>query len=155
MIIKLKKITTLDGRETAPLLIKENVFQDINGNSLKFFDAVVGGKSVGTPGTPALLEMAYKKWGKTKWSFLFNDAINLSNNGFIVSNKLSSSIKKSKKSLSKFFKTKSYFLPHGIPLKSGDIHFNKNYANTLKAFKKNGSKVFYNGYILRMILCQR
>ena len=48
------------------------------------------------------------------------------------------SIKKSKKSLSKFLKTKSYFLPNGIPLKSGDIHFNKNYANTLKAFKKNG-----------------
>ena len=144
---KTKKITTLDGRETAPLLIKENVFQDIDGNSLKFFDAVIGGKSVGTPGTPALLEMAYKKWGKTKWSLLFDDAINLSNNGFIVSNKLSSSIKKSKKSLSKFLKTKSYFLPNGIPLKSGNIHFNKNYANTLKAFEKNGSKVFYNGYI--------
>ena len=91
---KTKKVTTLDGRETAPLLINENVFQDINGNSLKFFDAVVGGKSVGTPGTPALLEMAYKKWGKTKWSLLFDDAINLSNNGFVISNKLSSSIKK-------------------------------------------------------------
>ena len=38
--------------------------------------------------------MAYKKWGKTKWSLLFDDAINLSNNGFVISNKLSSSIKK-------------------------------------------------------------
>ena len=149
---KTKKVTTLDGRETAPLLINENVFQDINGNSLKFFDAVVGGKSVGTPGTPALLEMAYKKWGKTKWSLLFDDAINLSNNGFVISNKLSSSIKKSRKSLSKFLKTKSYFLPNDKPLESGNIHFNKNYANTLKAFEKNGSKVFYNGYIANDIV---
>ena len=149
---KTKKVTTLDGRETAPLLINENVFQDINGNSLKFFDAVVGGKSVGTPGTPALLEMAYKKWGKTKWSLLFDDAINLSNNGFVISNKLSSSIKKSSKSLSKFLKTKSYFLPNGMPLETGNIHFNKNYANTLKAFEKNGSKVFYNGYIANDIV---
>ena len=62
---KTKEIITLDGRETAPLLIKENIFQDTNGNPLKFFDAVVGGKSVGTPGTPALLEEAYKRWGKT------------------------------------------------------------------------------------------
>ena len=149
---KTKKVTTLDGRETAPLLIKENVFLDIKGNSLKFFDAVVGGKSVGTPGTPALLEEAYKKWGKTNWSLLFNEAINLSNDGFVISNKLSSSIKNNKKSLSKFMKTKSYFLPKGIPLKSGDIHFNKNYANTLKAFEKNGSKVFYHGYIANDIV---
>ena len=33
---KTKKIITLDGRETAPLLIKENIFQDTNGNPLKF-----------------------------------------------------------------------------------------------------------------------
>ena len=66
-----KEVITLDGRETAPLLVKEDLFQDSNGNPLKFFDAVVGGKSVGTPGTPALLEEAYKRWGKTKWSFTF------------------------------------------------------------------------------------
>ena len=114
---KTKEIITLDGRETAPLLIKENIFQDTNGNPLKFFDAVVGGKSVGTPGTPALLEEAYKRWGKTEWSLLFKDAINLSKNGFVISKKLSSSIERSKSSLSKFLNTKKYFVPNGIPLK--------------------------------------
>ena len=99
---KKKEVITLDGRETAPLLVKEDLFQDSKGNPLKFFDAVVGGKSVGTPGTPALLEEAYKRWGKTKWSLLFKDAINLSKNGFVISKKLSSSISRSKNSLSKF-----------------------------------------------------
>ena len=149
---KTKKIITLDGRETAPLLIKENIFQDTNGNPLKFFDAVVGGKSVGTPGTPALLEEAYKRWGKTDWSLLFEDAINLSKNGFVISKKLSSSIERSKSSLSKFLNTKTYFLPNGIPLKSGNIHYNKNYADTLKAFAKDGSKVFYQGFIANDII---
>ena len=144
---KKKEIITLDGRETAPLLIKEDIFQDVEGNPLKFFDAVVGGKSVGTPGTPALLEEAYKRWGKTNWSLLFKDAINLSNNGFIISKKLSSSIKRSKDSLSKFKNTKVYFLPNNIPLKSGNIHLNKNYAETLKNFAREGSKVFYDGVI--------
>ena len=144
---KKKEVITLDGRETAPLLVKEDLFQDSNGNPLKFFDAVVGGKSVGTPGTPALLEEAYKRWGKTKWSLLFKDAINLSNNGFVISKKLSSSIKKSKSSLSKFLNTKTYFLPNDIPLKSGNIHYNKEYAETLKAFAKKGSKVFYQGFL--------
>ncbi|MDC3141326.1 gamma-glutamyltransferase [Alphaproteobacteria bacterium] len=149
---KTKKIITLDGRETAPLLIKENIFQDTNGNPLKFFDAVVGGKSVGTPGTPALLEEAYKRWGKTDWPLLFEDAINLSKNGFVISKKLSSSIKRSKRSLSKFLNTKTYFLPNDKPLKSGNIHYNKNYADTLKAFAEEGSKVFYKGFIANDIV---
>ena len=144
---KKKEIITLDGRETAPLLVKEDLFQDSNGNPLRFFDAVVGGKSVGTPGTPALLEEAYKRWGKTKWSLLFKDAINLSKNGFVISKKLSSSITRNKNSLSKFKNTKKYFLPNNIPLRAGSTHINKNYADTLKAFANKGAKVFYNGEI--------
>ena len=149
---KKKEIITLDGRETAPLLVKEDLFQDSNGNPLRFFDAVVGGKSVGTPGTPALLEEAYKRWGKTKWSLLFKDAINLSKNGFVISKKLSSSITRNKNSLSKFKNTKKYFLPNNVPLRAGSIHINKNYANTLKAFENTGAKVFYNGEISNDII---
>ena len=147
-----KEVITLDGRETAPLLVKEDLFQDSKGNPLKFFDAVVGGKSVGTPGTPALLEEAYKRWGKTKWSLLFKDAINLSKNGFVISKKLSSSITRSKNSLSKFKNTKKYFLPNNVPLRAGSIHINKNYADTLLAFANSGAKVFYNGEISNDII---
>ena len=149
---KKKEVITLDGRETAPLLVKEDLFQDSNGNPLKFFDAVVGGKSVGTPGTPALLEEAYKRWGKTKWSLLFKDAIYLSKNGFVISKKLSSSITRSKNSLSKFTNTKKYFLPNNVPLRAGSIHINKNYADTLKAFENTGADVFYNGEISNDII---
>ena len=39
-------ITTLDGRETAPLAATPTLFQDETGEPLKFFDAVVGGRSV-------------------------------------------------------------------------------------------------------------
>ena len=141
------KITTLDGRETAPLNVDEKMFQDPNGKAIKFFDAVVGGKSVGTPGTPALLENAHKKWGKIKWSILFEDAIELADKGFVVSKKLSSSIQKNQKSLSKFKRTKNYFLPNNEPLKAGIILKNKNYAKTLKELAKNGSKPFYQGSI--------
>ena len=46
------ELTTLDGRETAPLAATPRLFQDASGAPLGFFDAVVGGRSVGTPGTP-------------------------------------------------------------------------------------------------------
>ena len=45
-------------------------------------------------------------------------------------------VQKSKKSLSKFLKTREYFLPKNNPIKSGDILLNKNYAETLRAFSK-------------------
>ena len=99
-----------------------------------------------------MLEEAYKRWGKTKWYLLFKDAINLSKNGFVISKKLSSSISRSKNSLSKFENTKKYFLPNNVPLREGSIHINKNYADTLKAFENTGAKVFYNGEISNDII---
>ncbi len=51
------------------------------------------------------------------------------------------------KILIKFFRTKNYFLPNEIAIKYGEILVNKNYEQTLKLFRKNGSKVFYKGVI--------
>ena len=82
---KTKKLTTLDGRETAPQKSKTTQFQNADGDPKKLFDAVIGGLSVGTPGTPALMKEAHNKWGQLDWSILFNDAIELAKNGFSVS----------------------------------------------------------------------
>ena len=142
-----KKMQTLDGRETAPINIKPNHFYDNNGKILKFYDAVEGGKSVGVPGVVALLEKAHKKWGKIKWSKLFLDAIELAENGFIISKKLSSSIKKNRLSLQKFTNTRNYFFSNGKGLKHGQKKKNINYAKTLKLLSKNGSTIFYSGSI--------
>ena len=142
-----KKILTLDGRETAPLNIKPDHFYDNNGKLLKFYDAVVGGKSVGVPGIVALLEKAHKKWGKITWNKLFKDAIKLAEDGFIVSKKLSSSIKRNHSSLQKFTNTRAYFFPKGKSLETGQRKKNINYAKTLKLLSKHGSDIFYFGSI--------
>ncbi|MEP3300840.1 MAG: gamma-glutamyltransferase, partial [Roseibium sp.] len=71
------ELTTLDGRETAPQEADPTYFQDAAGEPLKFWDAVVGGRSVGTPGTPKLMEAAHQRWGKLEWAPLFKDAIAL------------------------------------------------------------------------------
>lgn len=44
------EVTTLDGRETAPLAATPRRFQDAEGEPLKFFDAVVGGAPSGCRG---------------------------------------------------------------------------------------------------------
>ena len=50
------ELTTLDGRETAPLAVTPTLFQTEDGEPMGFWDAVIGGRSVGTPGTPMLME---------------------------------------------------------------------------------------------------
>jgi len=82
------ELTTLDGRETAPLAATPTMFQDENGERLSFFDAVVGGLSVGTPGTPKLMEDAHRRWGQSNWADLLTPAIDLAEAGFIVSPRL-------------------------------------------------------------------
>ena len=70
-------VTTLDGRETAPRAADPRLFQTPGGEPLGFWDAVVGGRSVGTPGTPRLLDEAHRRWGQANWQDLFDDAIRL------------------------------------------------------------------------------
>lgn len=141
------KITTLDGRETAPLAATPTLFQDANGQPLAFFDAVVGGRSVGTPGTPALLAEAHARWGRADWVGLFSEAIALAEGGFPVSPRLAGLIAEDAERLKLFRDTRDYFLPGGTPLAAGQTLRNPDYADTLRRLADEGVSVFYSGEI--------
>ena len=140
-------LTTLDGRETAPLAATPRYFQDENGEPLKFWDAVVGGRSVGTPGTPRLLEAAHARWGKLDWAPLFGDAIALADNGFTVSPRLASLVAGDADRLGRFDATRAYFFPGGSAIAAGDTLNNPDYAETLRAIAEGGADAFYSGAI--------
>ncbi|SFO43087.1 gamma-glutamyltranspeptidase / glutathione hydrolase [Roseovarius lutimaris] len=139
------KITTLDGRETAPLAATPRLFLDEAGQPLAFFDAVVGGRSVGTPGTPALMAEAHARWGRADWPGLFDEAITLAEDGFAVSPRLASLIAGDAMRLSQFEDTRDYFLPGGVPLGVGQILRNPEYAETLRLLATKGAPGFYTG----------
>ncbi|MCP5071732.1 MAG: gamma-glutamyltransferase [Rhodobacteraceae bacterium] len=147
-----RELTTLDGRETAPLTATPRLFQDTNGEPLKFFDAVVGGRSVGTPATPALMQAAHDRWGKSDWSTLFSRAKTLATEGFTVSSRMANSIAWDAERLQRFPDTAAYFVPNGTPLKAGDFLKNPAYAATLDALATNGSDVFYAGPLAQEIV---
>ena len=151
---KTGQITTLDGRETAPLAAGPRLFHDEAGEPLQFFHAVVGGRSVGVPGTPALLQAAHARWGRKEWAGLFSEAIALAQEGFEVSARLSSMVEADAKRLSVDPETRAYFLPMGFPLKEGQIVKNPAYANTLRALAGQGSGQFYTGKIARDIVAK-
>lgn len=140
-------VTTLDGRETAPLAADPTLFQTATGEPLGFFEAVVGGRSVGTPGTPALLETAHRKWGRTPWAVLFEDAIALAEDGFTVSPRLAASVAGDAERLARFGPTAAYFLPDGAPIAEGATLRNAAYAETLGRLAAAGADAFYTGPI--------
>jgi len=146
------ELTTLDGRETAPLLANDRLFQNYNGEPIKFWDAVIGGRSVGVPGMPALLELAHSKWGKVQWADLFKQATALAEHGFIVSDRLSGLLEHEHTRMSSSTKAKSYFFPKGQPLAQGELLINRDYAALMRQLADNGSDIFYFGPIADAIV---
>ncbi|WP_191600883.1 gamma-glutamyltransferase [Marinomonas algicola] len=145
---KAKKVTTFDGRETAPMEATPELFQDENGHPLKFYDAVVGGRSVGTPGTVKLMGDLHEKYGRLSWHHLLQPAMETAKNGFSVSARLSSSIESSKSRLSRYPDTQAYFFDaEGNALKEGYLLKNRAYAETLATLATQGANAFYTGYI--------
>jgi len=146
------QVTTLDGRETAPLAATPRLFQDATGEPLKFFEAVVGGRSVGTPGTPALMAQAHLRWGRSDWSGLLDPAIRLAEEGFAVSPRLATLVAGDAERLAVHPDTAAYFLPGGVPLAEGDTLRNPAYADTLRLFAQLGTDGFYTGPVAESIV---
>ncbi|ABD55554.1 gamma-glutamyltransferase [Jannaschia sp. CCS1] len=146
------ELTTLDGRETAPLAATPRLFQTEDREPMGFWDAVVGGLSVGTPGTPALMEDAHRRWGRANWGDLLDPAIALADDGFQVSPRMAGSIANDAERLSTFPATAAYFLPGGTPLAEGSTLMNPAYAATLRAMQTQGADAIYEGAIAEGII---
>lgn len=141
-----KRLTTFDGRETAPRAATPTLFQDAKGEPLTFMGAVVGGRSVGTPGTPRLLETVHRRYGRLAWGRLFEPALDLADEGFKVSPRLASLIIEDVDTLKRMPVTRDYFLnADGTPLSAGTVLKNPAYARTLRRMAFEGSDVFYGG----------
>lgn len=141
-------IMTFDGRETAPASATPRLFLDEAGKPLSFFDAVVGGRSVGVPGIPRLLQTLHQRFGKKPWPDLFEKSIDLAESGFVVSDRLSRLIAEDAGRLDQEPSTRSYFFDKaGEPVKAGATLRNPAYAATLRAIASGGADVFYDGAI--------
>lgn len=148
-----KKMTTYDGRETAPSAATSELFLDEQGKPLKWIDAVVGGRSVGVPGLFATLKKAHDQYGKLPWAKLFEKAIALADNGFVVSARLEKLLSKNfNPGLHVLPEINHYFFPNGESVKAGDILVNKKLANVYKSVAQEGIDVFYKGWIAKKIV---
>jgi gamma-glutamyltranspeptidase/glutathione hydrolase len=141
------RVTTFDGRETAPAAAKPDRFLDAQGKPLNYFDALVGGRSVGVPGLLRMLELAHRRYGKLPWASLFAPAIRLAEAGYPMSEKLNGELTRDRL----FQKTGAahdlFFAPDGSVKPVGTTLTNPDLAATLKIIAKNGAGAFYRGAI--------
>ena len=140
-------LVTLDGRETAPAAAKPERFLGPDGKPMQFYDAVVGGRSVGVPGTLRLLETAHKRWGKLPWSQLFQPAIRLAEEGFTVSPRLNGLLTQEKYLQNDPIARAYFFQDDGKPKPVGTVLKNPAFARTLREIADRGADAFYTGDI--------
>ncbi|MBO6725375.1 MAG: gamma-glutamyltransferase [Rhizobiaceae bacterium] len=146
-------VTTIDGRETSPAAATPELFLGADGEPLGFFDAVVGGRSVGTPGVVALMAKIHDSHGKLLWADVLQPAIDLANQGFAITPRLNALITGDRERLASQPAARAYFLDEtGAPLAVGTILRNPDYAETLSSVAAGGADAFYNGPIAETIV---
>ncbi len=138
------KAAAVDGRETAPAATTDQLFMK-DGKPMAFYDGVVGGRSVGAPGTVRALALAHQRYGKLPWAALFEPAITLAEQGFVISPRLATLLAKDPY-LAKDPDARAYFyLPDGTPRPAGSTLTNPALARVLKTLATQGADAFYQG----------
>jgi gamma-glutamyltranspeptidase / glutathione hydrolase len=147
-----KTTVAFDGRETAPAAATEKLFLKPDGERMKFFAAVVGGRAVGVPGVPRLMEAAHLKYGKLPWKQLFAPAIKLARQGFAISPRLHALLKRDKHLPTQAAARAYFYDAAGAPLPVGHNLRNEALADSLQMIADGGADAFYQGKIAEDIV---
>ncbi len=148
---KTKRLTSFDGRETAPASATPTMFLGADGQPLSYFQAIPGGRSTGVPGELAMLALAQKKFGRLAWSSLFDTAIRLADQGVPVTPKLAYELRAYPWVPQMPAMRAMFFKPDGTPLAEGDIRKDPALAQTFRTIAQDGADAFYHGPIAQQI----
>jgi gamma-glutamyltranspeptidase / glutathione hydrolase len=141
-----EKLRSYDGRETAPASARPGRFLR-DGKPMDFFEAVVGGHSVGVPGVLRMLELAHARHGRLPWEGLFPPAIRLAEGGFPLPAKLHAALERER-----FLREDAAARAIYYSKRPGERIVNPQYGETLRVVARGGARLFYEGDIARDIV---
>ena len=139
---------TLDFREMAPGNAFKDMYLDKDGNVIPDM-STLGGAAVGVPGSISAIFEIHSKFGSLPIEELFKPAIDLSKNGYVVTEKQSNSLTGKLEDFIKINGDKSLYSKRYF---EGDTIINIKFAETLKKISEFGPKAFYEGEIAEMIV---
>ena len=141
----------LDFREKAPLKASRDMYLDSNKNVIENA-STIGYLAAGVPGTVKGMSAMLDKYGTKKLSELIAPAIHLAENGFVVTDRQSETMREAQKDLAKFESSRKYFLKKDVSVyKGGEVLVQKDLAKTLRLIQKQGESAFYRGKIADLI----
>ena len=106
---------------------------------------------VTVPGAVAGWTALHKRFGKTPFDELFNNAIYYADNGFPVTEVVGYYLQLSSERYKDFPNFADVWMPNGEALKKGDVFVNKDLSNTYKQIAKSYGESFYKGDIAQTI----
>jgi len=139
---------SLDFREMAPGNAYKDMYLDDNGDVIPDM-STLGGAAVGVPGSISAIYQIHAKFGSLPIEDLFKPAIDLANNGFVVTQKQSNSLSGK---LEDFIKVNGEESLYSKKYYEGDTIKNIKFAETLYKISEFGPEVFYGGEIGEMIV---
>lgn len=145
MLFDGRTVRAFDGRETAPREVREDLFLQADGKPMDFQRAVVGGRSVGTPGVVRLLEMLHHRYGRLPWADLFAPAIHLAEHGFPVGQRLHALLEQEKDLIADSAARAYFYSRDGSPWPVGHVLRNPELAGVFRLLARDGAEAFYSG----------
>lgn len=134
----------LDFREIAPKAAKEDMYLDSEGNVIPNA-STRGALAVGVPGTTDGMDQLFQRFSKLQnWDRLIQPAIDLAEKGFYLTDAQEDDIAEVQESLRSVNKQET---PFTKPRKRGEKFVQKEFAEVLKAIKKDRRYGFYTGWV--------
>ncbi len=145
------KNISLDYREKAPATASRDMYLDKNGDP-QMDRSQYGHLAAGVPGTIAGL-FASLKYAKLSFKKLIEPAIDLAENGFVISENQAASFNNARENFIKYNTSTPAFVKSN-PWKAGDTLIQKDLAGTLKRIRDLGKKGFYQGKTAELIVAE-
>ena len=112
---------------------------------------VQGALTVNIPGVVEAWGSLYQKWGRLKWSRLFQPAILLAKEGFQVNAQLGQTIENCRDMLRRIPAAANIYLPDGQPIQPGHILRQPQLGEAIQLISVEGDGAFYQGEIAQYI----
>ncbi|MEU6712824.1 gamma-glutamyltransferase [Nonomuraea sp. NPDC046802] len=144
---KRRKVSTIDGRETAPRAMTSTSFEGI-----PFEEGVTSGLSAGVPGTVANWDLALQKFGTISLKEALKPAIEVASKGFVVDQTFYDQTASNAARFKDIASTAKLYLPNGAPPPVGSTFKNPELAATYRELGKRGADWLYGGQLGKEIV---
>ncbi len=143
--------TTIDFREKAPLAADSEMFVDPQTGEYshaRHHDSLL---SIGVPGTVAGFDLAHSRYGSLDWKALVQPAVDLAENGFVLTPSLARSMEYGLGHMKDYPASVAKFSRNGQPYAAGETWKQPTLGRTLRRIRDEGRAGFYGGETARLI----